>query len=771
MSISRLIPLFVLLPILAFADSDRNFKVPAEFVKIGEVVTIAPEMAIEASSGNLVAQKQVFPLNASTLYLRHKKGPKEYQWVYGSVNTANYKKLHAFSLKQNHLKVMDVVSLRFYATQKAKAFQDEPDIYFDKEYIYSPRVPKLFFIKNGRWQQLNETSLPGVVALKKKDTTMTVAAINKPLTFVNNKAFPVEPGSLVYSVSAKNCLSYDDIAVVKAGEALVLDPTLYCLDSASTKQVTLSVTMPMVAATKTLEETEAVYDRFVYDLQTMVDIADTAEFEKLYLKKKFAEAVDLTADDEGYMLYAKQFDIKRMDAQKEWRNSKMLGVSEIDGALRKKLDSLQALPFRGMMMPSLIMANYDTLPSLQDSLQTVAPAATTASSATAAKDSAVADSAAAPAAPVLQMKSLNLKFGVDGGRYDVVWTGTIIGVPVDSIYAWFAAQRADMKVYFTLQNNKPVWVYKGEVVPGRYHYRYTQLEVEVAGQLYQGQGKFILPEHVLKEVEVQEWLNPKPVVEEKVEAPAPTTDSVKAEVPVTKDGILKVIRDKMRGELALIDSGSFRYYGKVVNMSPFAIMTTEMTQEIFAQLMTVIEDTTKRIVDKSSFKDPKKPVHNINWNQAREVCQMLEGDLPTEAQWEFAGRADNLDGAAWHMDKPQDPGVYAVYKENSYKLGKKNEAYGPQKVGSKKPNAWGLYDMSGNVAEWTRDKYFMFSFNVESSNPTGAMFGSNKIYKGGSWKDKEKMLNLTEQDDEDPRYWSDAIGFRCVFPRSLFEKK
>ncbi|MBR1745062.1 MAG: SUMF1/EgtB/PvdO family nonheme iron enzyme, partial [Fibrobacter sp.] len=121
------------------------------------------------------------------------------------------------------------------------------------------------------------------------------------------------------------------------------------------------------------------------------------------------------------------------------------------------------------------------------------------------------------------------------------------------------------------------------------------------------------------------------------------------------------------------------------------------------------------------------------------------------------------------IDETADVGDYAIYRENSYKMGKKSQAYGPQMVASKKPNAWGIYDMSGNVAEWTRDKYFMFSFWVESSNPTGAAMGFSKVYKGGSWKDGESALNLTKSDDEDPRYWSDVIGFRCVFPRKLFE--
>jgi hypothetical protein len=51
------------------------------------------------------------------------------------------------------------------------------------------------------------------------------------------------------------------------------------------------------------------------------------------------------------------------------------------------------------------------------------------------------------------------------------------------------------------------------------------------------------------------------------------------------------------------------------------------------------------------------------------------------------------------------------------------------------------------------------------------MFGYLKVFKGGSWKDSEKDINLVESDDEDPRYWSDRIGFRCVFPQDVIQEK
>ena len=382
---------------------------------------------------------------------------------------------------------------------------------------------------------------------------------------------------------------------------------------------------------------------------------------------------------------------------------------------------------------------------------------------------------------------VKFKFGRDHERFDVAWEGTAKGMTAAELYALFTEHANEVSVFITIKQNKPVWIRKDGVITGRHHYRYSRIEFEYQGKNMVGLGDFSLPGYIVDEPEVQEWLNhydaddialqQNAAAEAKAKAvaakEAAKNDTVYAKdayMPeFTKMSIPRIIRDNTFGAVALIDSGMFRYRGSVVRMSPYAIMTTEMTQKLFDQTMLRQQDSTKRIKDRSTFKNPSKPVHNITWDDARAACKLLGGDLPTEAQWEFAGRADNNEGALWTIDETADVGDYAVYRDNSYKMGKNSQAYGPQMAASKKPNAWGIYDMSGNVAEWTRDKYFMFSFWVESSNPTGAMMGYSKVYKGGSWKDGEAALNLTKSDDEDPRYWSDAIGFRCVFPRKLFE--
>jgi len=115
----------------------------------------------------------------------------------------------------------------------------------------------------------------------------------------------------------------------------------------------------------------------------------------------------------------------------------------------------------------------------------------------------------------------------------------------------------------------------------------------------------------------------------------------------------------------------------------FWIGKTEVTQAAYAR-MTAGKDP-------SHFKGPRNPVEQVSWTEAKAYCQAAGMRLPWEREWEFAARAGTRSkyaGAA----KPSD---VAWYAENS---GSKTHP-----VGGLKPNAWGLYDMLGNVWEWVED--------------------------------------------------------------------
>jgi formylglycine-generating enzyme required for sulfatase activity len=135
----------------------------------------------------------------------------------------------------------------------------------------------------------------------------------------------------------------------------------------------------------------------------------------------------------------------------------------------------------------------------------------------------------------------------------------------------------------------------------------------------------------------------------------------------------------------------------------------------------------------SEFKGPKNPVETVSWDDCQQFFGKLNAtsaagggkfQLPTEALWEYACRAGNKTKYCFGDDDSK-LGDYAWYDANS-----DNKTH---PVGEKKPNAWGLYDMHGNVWEWCQD-WFANGYYKESpvNDPTGAAMGSNRVLRGGS---------------------------------------
>jgi len=149
--------------------------------------------------------------------------------------------------------------------------------------------------------------------------------------------------------------------------------------------------------------------------------------------------------------------------------------------------------------------------------------------------------------------------------------------------------------------------------------------------------------------------------------------------------------------------------------------------------------------------------------------------LPTEAEWEYACRAGSKATYPWG-DDPSQLGEYAWFTDNS------DGKY--QKVASKKPNSWGLYDMLGNVMEWTLDQYAPYaSASAVLSNPwVKATSPYPQVARGGSWADDAKKCRCgarvasepawKQQDPQLPKsiwYHTDAqgLGFRLVRPAKI----
>jgi formylglycine-generating enzyme required for sulfatase activity len=192
---------------------------------------------------------------------------------------------------------------------------------------------------------------------------------------------------------------------------------------------------------------------------------------------------------------------------------------------------------------------------------------------------------------------------------------------------------------------------------------------------------------------------------------------------------------------------------QLVKVPAFYMSQTAITQ---AQWRAVASRTDLKVErdlnpDPSSFKYPPRwdrPVERVNWYDAVEFCARLskltgkEYRLPSEAEWEYACRAGTTT-RFYFGDDANQLGDYAWYNGNS------QGATHP--VGQKKPNAWGLYDMSGNVWEWCEDNWHSYNDN------------DYRILRGGSWYDDPDSCRSASRNDLLRRVNFNRLdGFRLV---------
>lgn len=157
----------------------------------------------------------------------------------------------------------------------------------------------------------------------------------------------------------------------------------------------------------------------------------------------------------------------------------------------------------------------------------------------------------------------------------------------------------------------------------------------------------------------------------------------------------------------------------------------------------------------ADWKNDDMPIVNVSWDDAQGYCTWAGGRLPTEAEWEYAARAGTREPRYGPLDE------IAWYDENT--------RCNPQPVRGKRPNAFGLYDMLGNVEEWVNDWYDEEYYHVSPSHdPSGPRRGQKRIQRGGCVLFGPSEIRVSRRSEIPRDHCWELRGFRCVRHRSTY---
>jgi formylglycine-generating enzyme len=196
-----------------------------------------------------------------------------------------------------------------------------------------------------------------------------------------------------------------------------------------------------------------------------------------------------------------------------------------------------------------------------------------------------------------------------------------------------------------------------------------------------------------------------------------------------------------------------------VAVGRFAIGRFQVTNRAY---QVFVEETSRAAPpswNDAQLNHPDQPVTSVSWFDAVAYCEWLAlrtGDpyrLPTEAEWEYAARG-GLEGRlyTWGDDLPQlQPNYSALWLD------------GPERVGGRPPNGFGLFDISENVHEWCLDWFDERYYEASPQrNPRGPDIGTRRSSRGGSWRHQVKITRVAARSSIPPEFRYSDYGFRCA---------
>jgi len=249
-----------------------------------------------------------------------------------------------------------------------------------------------------------------------------------------------------------------------------------------------------------------------------------------------------------------------------------------------------------------------------------------------------------------------------------------------------------------------------------------------------------------------------------------------AEAPPTAKPKADRITNSIGMTLTRVSAGKFLFFGKKIQSlflfpQPVGFQVT-IDREFYIGVHEVTQAQYQQIMgtNPSAFKGPNRPVERVSWKDAMAFCRRLSAlasekeagrvySLPTEREWQYAARAGSEFLFPYGSDDETRVSRVAVCRDSyTDALPKRTAA-----VGTKKPNAWGLHDVLGNVWEWVLDA-IPSTAGPQAVNRSGKNIanatGDNRVIVGGGWDNDSRACNLAARYGAYPARKANNIGFR-----------
>jgi formylglycine-generating enzyme required for sulfatase activity len=223
----------------------------------------------------------------------------------------------------------------------------------------------------------------------------------------------------------------------------------------------------------------------------------------------------------------------------------------------------------------------------------------------------------------------------------------------------------------------------------------------------------------------------------------------------------KTLTNSIGMEFVLIPAGTFKMGSDTGDQDERPVHQVTISKAFYMGKYEVTQGQWQAVMGSNPSASPgdaKRPVDQVSWNEAQTFISKLNAmdgvqlyRLPTEAEWEYAARAGSTTIYSFGND-PKQLGEYAWYRGNSGRH--------TNPVGQKRPNAWGLYDMLGNVWEWVQDWDGKYPAGPVT-DPQGPATGTYRMRRGCGWNNEANVCRVANRYSV-IGYRDDFLGFRVV---------